>query len=139
MAAAGFFAVLAVHPGTSAPAQALPLAEAAASDDAPAVPQGQGRYKATRRIVVDKQTRQLRMPTTQEVDQLVQNLATLTKRSSEGLPQTEVPGGGVGVDLDGGFGGVMLARPNEDGTFETRCVFTFEEGAEFLGLVREEA
>jgi hypothetical protein len=29
----------------------------------------------------------------------------------------------------------MLARPRADGSIETRCVFTFEEGAEFLGLV----
>jgi len=31
----------------------------------------------------------------------------------------------------------MLARPNEDGTWETRCVFTVEEGAAFLGLVED--
>jgi hypothetical protein len=39
------------------------------------------------------------------------------------------------VDLGGGFGGVMLARPAADGSWETLCVFTFEEGAAFLGLV----
>jgi len=33
----------------------------------------------------------------------------------------------------------MLARPADDGTFETRCVFTFEEGAEFLGLVEDDS
>ena len=43
------------------------------------------------------------------------------------------------VDLDGGFGGILLARPNDDGTWETRCVFTLEEGAEFLGLVVDDA
>jgi hypothetical protein len=31
----------------------------------------------------------------------------------------------------------MLARPRADGSFDTRCVFTFEEGAEFLGLVAD--
>jgi hypothetical protein len=43
--------------------------------------------------------------------------------------------GGVTAKLDKAFGGVVLARPKADGSFETRCVFTFEEGAEFLGLV----
>ena len=35
--------------------------------------------------------------------------------------------------------GIVLARPNEDGTWETRCVFTLEEGAAFLGLVEDDA
>jgi hypothetical protein len=43
--------------------------------------------------------------------------------------------GGVTAKLDKAFGGVVLARPKADGSIETRCVFTFEEGAEFLGLV----
>jgi hypothetical protein len=45
--------------------------------------------------------------------------------------------GGRMAVLGGGFAGVMLARPRTDGTYETRCVFSFEEGAEFLGLVAE--
>jgi hypothetical protein len=32
----------------------------------------------------------------------------------------------------------MLARPGDGGTFETRCVFTFDEGASFLGLVEDD-
>jgi len=47
--------------------------------------------------------------------------------------------GAVTVDLEGGFGGVLLARPGEDGVWETRCVFTIEEGADFLGLVVDDA
>jgi hypothetical protein len=97
----------------------------------------QKRYKATRAIVVDKETGQLRMPTKQEIDEVVLSMATLAKRSSEGLRQTSVASGGVAVDLDGGFGGVLLGRPNADGTWETKCVFTIEEGAEFLGLVED--
>ena len=94
----------------------------------------QKRYKATRPFVVDRQTGQLRMPTKQEIDEVVSNLSTLAKRPSEGLPQTAAANGGVAVDLDGGFGGVMLARPADDGTWETKCVFTLEEGIEFLGI-----
>jgi len=43
----------------------------------------------------------------------------------------------VTVDLNGGYNGVLLGRPGNDGSFETMCVFTFEEGAEFLGLVED--
>jgi hypothetical protein len=97
----------------------------------------QKRYKATRAIVVDKQTGQLRLPTKQEVEEVVQSLTTLAKRSSEDLQQTTVASGAVALDLDGGFAGVMLARPKGDGTWETKCVFTLEEGIEFLGIVED--
>lgn len=100
-------------------------------------PGQQKKYKATRPIVVDAQSGEVRMPTADEVADTVTNLVTLTKRTEEGLTGTTSIGGAVGVDLDGGFGGVMLARPTEDGTMETRCVFTFEEAAEFLGLVED--
>ena len=59
----------------------------------------------------------------------------MTKRSDENLPSVSLTNGGVGLDLDGGFGGTILARPTADGTMETRCVFTIEEATEFLGLV----
>ena len=96
----------------------------------------QKRYKATRPIVVDQQTGQARMPNQQEVDETVATLSVLASRP-ENLPQVSGASGGVAVDLEGGYGGVMLARPNPDGTWETRCVFTFAEGAEFLGLVED--
>jgi hypothetical protein len=96
----------------------------------------QKRYKATRPIAVDKQTGKPRMPTQEEVDQVVANLATLASRP-ENLPQTPGSNGGIVVDLEGGYGGVMLARPNGEGTWETKCVFTFAEGVEFLGLVED--
>ena len=79
------------------------------------------------------------MPTQQEVDQVVANLSDLGQRPAETLPQTTSADGTVVVDLDGAFGGVLLGRPNEDGTWETKCVFTVEEGAEFLGLVADES
>jgi hypothetical protein len=98
----------------------------------------QKRYKATRPIVVDEQTGQLRMPTKKEIDEVVASLATLAKRPTEGLQQTALQTG-VAVDLDGGYNGVVLARPNADGTWETKCVFTVEEGAAFLGLVEDKS
>jgi hypothetical protein len=95
----------------------------------------QKRYKATRPIAVDQQTGQARMPSQEEIDRTVASLETLASRP-ESLPQTPASSG-VAIDLAGGFGGVMLARPKGDGTWETKCVFTFEEGVEFLGLVEE--
>ena len=79
------------------------------------------------------------MPTQQEVDEVVTNLSSAGQRPPEDLQATAQANGAVVVDLDGGFGGTVLARPNGDGTWETRCVFTLEEGAEFLGLVEDES
>ena len=96
-------------------------------------------YKGTRPFVVDKQSGEVRMPTQQEVDEVVANLAALGPRPDENLQQTSQATGAVGLDLDGGFAGVLLARPNADGTWQTKCVFTLEEGAEFLGIVEDES
>jgi hypothetical protein len=101
--------------------------------------QGQGRgkkYVGTREIVVDRQTGQLRRPTAEETQKLVDDLSTLVNQSAENL-NTVPANGAVALDLDGRFGSVALARPNPDGTTEVRCVTTFEEAAEFLGLVED--
>jgi hypothetical protein len=113
--------------------------QVAASGGAAADQAGARRYKGTRPFVVDKETGAVRMPTQQEVDEVVANLSALGQRPSENLQQTPQSNGAIVIDLDGGFGGVMLARPNGDGTWETKCVFTVEEGAEFLGLVEDES
>jgi len=95
------------------------------------------KYKATKSIIVDRTTGAVRRPTTEEVEDLVKTLQATTKRSDENLQSLPVAGGGVALDLDGGYAGTFVARPNEDGTMETRCVFSFEEAAEFLGLVED--
>jgi hypothetical protein len=102
--------------------------------------QGQGKakkYKGTRAIVVDSTTGQPRLPTQQEVEQAVQGLSSLVPKPVEDARETTLSNGAVAVNLEGS--GVVLARPNGDGTFETRCVFTFEEGADFLGIVEDES
>ena len=100
--------------------------------------QGKARkFQATRAFVVDKQSGEVRLPTQAEVDEIVQNLTALGQRPTDNLQQSTASNGAVGLDLDGGFGGIVLASPKEDGTFETRCVFTLEEGAAFLGLVED--
>ena len=110
-----------------------------ASTNPQPAPVVQKRYKPTRAFVVDQKTGQLRMPTRQEVDETVASLATLAKRPTEGLRQSALSSGAIAVDLDGGYGGVVLARPKGDGTWETKCVFSIEEGAAFLGLVEDKS
>ncbi len=104
---------------------------------APAAAGGPKKFRATRAFVVDRQTGALRMPTPAEVDAVVTTLETLGQQPADSLPSSPTASGAVAMDLAGGFAGVVLARPNGDGTFETRCVFTVEEGAEFLGLIEE--
>lgn len=94
----------------------------------------QKRYVATKEVIRDKVTGQLRKPTTEETEAMVDQLKTLTNRSSEGLTATQHPNGMTAMSLEGRFGGVVLGRDNADGTTEVRCVFTMEEAAEFLGL-----
>lgn len=114
-------------------------AQASPGDNASSNVAKQKNYRGTRAIVVDSQTGRARLPTQTEVTELVSDLAALANRSTEGLQQGNAAAGAIAVDLEGGFGGVMLARPTGNGGFETRCVFTFEEGAEFLGLVADDA
>ena len=97
------------------------------------------KYIATRPITIDPQTRTLRLPTPQETQALVDSLVDMTNRSEEGLQVVTHANGVKSVDLDGRFQSVMLARPNEDGTSETRCVATFDEAADFLGLVEDKS
>jgi hypothetical protein len=75
------------------------------------------------------------MPTASEIEETVTHLIRMTNRPSEMPQQASSETGTVTVDLEGGFAGVLLARPNEDLSWETRCVFTFDEGLDFLGLV----
>jgi hypothetical protein len=95
------------------------------------------KFKATRAFVVDRQSGAVRLPTPAEVDAVVTTLAALGQKPAETLVASSSPAGAVSVDLAGGFAGVLLARPAEGGTWETRCVFTIDEGADFLGLVED--
>lgn len=92
-------------------------------------------YVATREITVDQETGKARKPTAAETQELVTTLRQLTSRSTEGLTAKTHADGTTQVTLEGRFGTVTLARPRADGSMETHCVETFEEAAEFLGLV----
>jgi hypothetical protein len=95
-----------------------------------------GTYTATRAIAMDSTTGKYRKPNAAEVKELVAELKAMTRQPvATAMVSTAHNTGGVTAKLDKAFGGVVLARPMADGSIETRCVFTFEEGAEFLGLV----
>ena len=95
------------------------------------------KYKATKEITVDKQTGQRRLPTAEETLVLVDTLARMTNNSTAGLKETTLPNGAKAIDLQGRFAGVTLARPNADGAMETKCVYSFADAADFLGLVED--
>ncbi len=92
------------------------------------------KYVATKEIVFDKATGKLRKPTVEETQALVDQISTLTNRSTEGLSLKQHQNGMKSMSLAGRFGGVILGRANEDGTTEIRCVMTLEEAVDFLGL-----
>jgi len=94
------------------------------------------KFTATRAIAMDSATGKYRKPNAAEIRELVAELKAMTRQPvATAMISTAHDTGGVTAKLDKAFGGVVLARPKADGSIETRCVFTFEEGAEFLGLV----
>ena len=95
------------------------------------------RFRATRNLIVDETTGAQRKPTEKELEDLLATLEKLANTSTEGLQEYPLESGGYGMDLQGRFQGVFLSRPKSDGNLEIKCVFTFEEGLEFLGIVEE--
>jgi hypothetical protein len=111
-------------------ATAIAIATLAAPAGA-AAPQ---KFKATRPFVVDKQTGARRLPTAEEVDAIVVRLAALGP-PEQTVPESTTANGTVRLALPRGAAGMILARPADDGAWETLCVFSLDEGAAFLGLV----
>lgn len=101
---------------------------------APAAAARGKKYVATKEIIFDKASGRLRKPTDDETQALVDQISTLTNRSTEGLSVKQHQNGMKSMRLEGRFGGVILGRANEDGTTEVRCVMTLEEAVDFLGL-----
>ena len=110
----------------------------AAADQGPQTAPGQQKkYKATRAIIKDKDTGEVRLPTPEELQQTIDSLASLTHRDVNAATATPTAvAGWSALDLSPAAG-VWVARANEDGTMETKCVSTFEEAAAFLGFVED--
>lgn len=94
----------------------------------------QTKYRATKEIIRDDATGQLRKPTPEETDAIVAQISSLTKRPIANLPTKRSANGTEMMDLQGGSNGVVLGRATADGGTEVRCVFTLEEAIDFLGL-----
>ena len=104
--------------------------------EAPAVAETRA-WRGNRAITVDAKTGVIRKPTADEARALVSSLRTMLNRSTEGLVATNRADGVRQVSLQGRFSNVVLARPRADGTMETRCVSSFDEATDFLGLTPE--
>ena len=96
------------------------------------------KYKATKEIILDKNTGTLRKPTQEETDAMVAQISSLTNRSTDGLATTTSANGTQMMDLQGREGSVVLGRATADGGTEVRCVFTLEEATDFLGLEEDQ-
>ena len=95
-----------------------------------------GSYTAEAAIIRDVKTGKLRKPTVEETSEMVATLKKLTRRSP--LSVTANAHGMGRVELGEEYSNVILAGAKEGGGYETLCVTSFDEGAEFLGLKRVE-
>lgn len=101
----------------------------AVGDDNP-----QERWVATKAILRDAQTGQLRKPTAAETRELVATLRQLTARPTFAPRRVISADGKIGATAQAAAPQVLIARATSDGQNETLCVSTFAEAAAFLGL-----
>ena len=94
------------------------------------------KWVGSRAIIFDQTTKSLRKPSENEVAQMVDSLRKLTSKPKSFLtPRVQSTGVRQAV-LEGELANVIVARSTANGGAETLCVQTFEEAAEFLGLVK---
>jgi len=82
-------------------------------------------------VAVDPETRKLRQPTREEVEELLRGMERHLDQSSAGLTAVTRPDGVVLVDLQDRFQSVSVAKV-ENGRVATRCVSTSGEARAFL-------
>jgi hypothetical protein len=93
-------------------------------------------WKGSKAIIFDQETKQLRKPTMAEVAQMVRHLRQMTSKPVQAIAGRVQSNGVRQGSLEGEQANVVVARAKEDGQYETLCVQTFEEAADYLGLVR---
>src|SRR5262249_17287858 len=84
---------------------------------------------AGRKIRIDKSTGRLRELSQQEARELVSTLTAMTSRTESVAAVT--PGGSPLLQMNG-FDHVLVARPNEDGTNDVRCVGSVDDAVSFF-------
>ena len=80
----------------------------------------------------DANSTKLRAPTSDEAAELAAGLERALSQPTEGLRQFKLANGITGIDLDGTYENVALAKLNPDGTVSTGCVATKKEAEDFL-------
>ena len=82
-------------------------------------------------VAVDPKTHELRQPTREEVEELLEAMKPYLDQSSEGLTPVTYPDGTIGLDLQDRFQSVSVARVDSD-EVHARCVTTPDEARAFL-------
>lgn len=90
-------------------------------------------YVPMKATILDPGPDKARKLTADEVDELMVTLKPLQQPSAS-VAAARRAGGPTSVTLDGRFEYALLARAAADGTYETKCVGSFAEAVEFLGL-----
>ena len=93
-------------------------------------------WTGTRAIIWDEASKTLRRPTAAEVAQMVRSLRVMTSKPVRTITPVTTSNGTRQGSIEGEHANVVIARATEGGGYETLCVQTFEEAAEFLGLKR---
>ena len=94
------------------------------------------KWTASRPIIFDQATRKLRKPNATETAAMVESLQQLTSKPVTAIRGRIQTNGVRQGSIEGEQANVVIARATADGQYETLCVQTFDEAAEFLGLVR---
>ncbi|MEA2463502.1 MAG: hypothetical protein QOJ98_1249 [Acidobacteriota bacterium] len=94
------------------------------------------KWSATRAIIFDQATKTLRKPTAAETASMVEHIEKMTSKPVRAIAGRIQANGTRQGSIEGEQANVVVARATADGQYETLCVQTFEEAAEFLGLVR---
>ncbi len=109
------------------------------SDNTPAANKGASRHYVTtdaagQKVVVDRQTGQVRPLTQEEAQTLAEGIRQLVNQSTDGLVQVRRANGAVSMDLQGHFQNVLLAKQESDGTVSQSCVNDLESAADFFEI-----
>lgn len=78
------------------------------------------------------QQTQLRQPTKEETDALLEGMRAYVNDSPEGLTVVRHPDGMLSLDLEGRYQNVTVAKIGADGHIATDCVVTVAEARKFL-------
>lgn len=83
-------------------------------------------------VTIDPATGRVQQPTAEQAQALATALQHLATRETEGLPVTDLPGGGVMVSLDDTFQEIAMASIDRKGRVRLHCV---NDAARAMGIL----